>query len=234
VPRQASHPSPLLSPHRSILTPNSASPPYHSQNLFTPHRPSKEAQPHHAGCINRRVNAHATGQPSNRESAKPSANLGQSAKPSHSANLSHHWVEYERFVGAEIPRCCLTKFAPHKALKVIEWCKLTFDESVVLHRVARSNCTVTPRATGLRFDVVPLSGLVQYSNSLSDTPPSGQPIVQDGEAVVDRGGEHLADKSTESFGQWLDRSLPSHFKGPCLGCGVCGLGFRSWGLAFRL
>ena len=29
----------------------------------------------------------------------------------------------------------MTKFAPHKALKLIEWGKLTFDERVVLHRV---------------------------------------------------------------------------------------------------
>ena len=31
----------------------------------------------------------------------------------------------------------LTKFAPHKALKLIACCKLTFDERVVAHRVDR-------------------------------------------------------------------------------------------------
>ena len=29
----------------------------------------------------------------------------------------------------------VTKFAPHKALKLIAWCKLTFDEKFELHRV---------------------------------------------------------------------------------------------------
>ena len=65
--------------------------------------------------------------------------------------------------------------------------------------------------------------------------------------MVDHGGEHLADKSTESFGSWLDRSLPSQFKRPCLGHGVWALlglrglgfgvqelGFGVWGLGFRV
>ena len=108
------HPSPLLSPHRSILAPIrrarnllSISPPilqpqpaYHSQNLFTPHRPSRETQPHYAGWIHRRVNTDATGQPSDWESVEPSAKLGQRAQPSHSAKPSQHSVEYERFVAA--------------------------------------------------------------------------------------------------------------------------------------
>ena len=34
--------------------------------------------------------------------------------------------------------CYVTKSAPHKALKLIVWCKLTFDGPVVLHRVAAS------------------------------------------------------------------------------------------------
>ena len=35
----------------------------------------------------------------------------------------------------------MTKFAPLKALKFITWGKLTFDERVVVHRVARRNST---------------------------------------------------------------------------------------------
>ena len=31
----------------------------------------------------------------------------------------------------------VTKFAPHKILKLIAWGKLTFDKRVVLHRVVR-------------------------------------------------------------------------------------------------
>jgi len=34
-----------------------------------------------------------------------------------------------------VPGCYVTKFAPHEALKLIAWRKLTCDERVVLHRV---------------------------------------------------------------------------------------------------
>ena len=44
-----------------------------------------------------------------------------------------HSVEYEGFV--DLLGCYVTKFAPHKALKLIAWGKWTFDERVVLHRV---------------------------------------------------------------------------------------------------
>ena len=55
-------------------------------------------------------------------------------------------------------------------------------------------------AIGVRLYLVPLSVLLEYNNSLAYLPPSEQP-VQDGKAVpvVDHGGEHLADKSTESM-----------------------------------
>ena len=36
-----------------------------------------------------------------------------------------------------MPGCYVTKFAPRTALKLTAWCKLTFDERVVLHRVVR-------------------------------------------------------------------------------------------------
>ena len=39
------------------------------------------------------------------------------------------------FRRGRIPRCYVTKFAPRKALYLIAWGKLTFDERVVLHRV---------------------------------------------------------------------------------------------------
>ena len=37
-----------------------------------------------------------------------------------------------------IPGCYVTKYAPHKALKLISRGKLTFEERVVLHRVVES------------------------------------------------------------------------------------------------
>ena len=51
-----------------------------------------------------------------------------------------HMVEYKAFVAG----CCVTKFAPHKALKLSAWCKLTFDERVVAHP---SVCTPTEAAS---------------------------------------------------------------------------------------
>ena len=50
------------------------------------------------------------------------------------AIMSRHTVEFESFVAPKFEGC-VTKSAPREALKVIAWCKLTFDESVVLCRV---------------------------------------------------------------------------------------------------
>ena len=36
--------------------------------------------------------------------------------------------------------CYVTKFAPHKALKLIAWFKLTFDEMVMVSRVKGPQC----------------------------------------------------------------------------------------------
>ena len=43
-------------------------------------------------------------------------------------------VAFEDFLAREFEGH-VTKFAPHKALKLIAWGKMTFDERVVLHRV---------------------------------------------------------------------------------------------------
>ena len=45
-----------------------------------------------------------------------------------------HSVKFEVFVSS-IAEGCVTRFAPHEALKFIESGKSTFDERVVLHRV---------------------------------------------------------------------------------------------------
>ena len=42
---------------------------------------------------------------------------------------------HELFVRVGVSGCYVTKFAPHKALKITARAKLTFDERVVLHRV---------------------------------------------------------------------------------------------------
>ena len=47
---------------------------------------------------------------------------------------SIHTVHFEGFVTSELEGY-LTKCAPHRALKLIGWCKLTFDERAVVHRV---------------------------------------------------------------------------------------------------
>ena len=67
---------------------------------------------------------------------------------------------------ASVPRIsegCVTKFASHKALNLIAWGKLTFDERVVAHRVDPSTFGVewlshsknmflqTPRRLGAVF-----------------------------------------------------------------------------------
>jgi len=50
--------------------------------------------------------------------------------------LMYHTVEYEGFVPPKIGGY-VTKFAPHKALKLIPRGTLTLDERVVLHYVVR-------------------------------------------------------------------------------------------------
>ena len=50
----------------------------------------------------------------------------------------------------QILGCCVTKFAPQKALELIASCKLTFDESVVLHRMVDETGRVpAPKLTDL-------------------------------------------------------------------------------------
>ena len=53
-------------------------------------------------------------------------------------NHTLHTVEFAGFVGSNFERN-VTKFAPHKALKLIVRGKLTFDERVVLPRVGTPN-----------------------------------------------------------------------------------------------
>ena len=44
-------------------------------------------------------------------------------------------VGYEGLVRALVLCCYVTNFAPHKTLNFIAWCKLTFDERVLLYLV---------------------------------------------------------------------------------------------------
>ena len=58
--------------------------------------------------------------------------------------LRCHSMEYACFVPPEFLGCNVTTLAPHTALKLIASFTLTFDDRVVLHRVAGSRPGTAP------------------------------------------------------------------------------------------
>ena len=83
----------------------------------------------------------------------------------------------------------VTKLAPHQDLKLIVWCKLTFDERVVVHRADGRFCPVGDFAKNrrrLRFKPYRGTSLIRNSTPIapySRNMPRGPMVVLGGAAV---------------------------------------------------